>query len=158
MSNSLTDEIRSILDPAVEARIVLTAGNTFRSDDGIGPWIAEQLIVAGNTDVVDAGQNPENVIDDVIERKPKRLILIDAADFGGDVGEVRLIPEELIPETTLSTHMIPLNVVTRIIGDATGCETFFLGIQAVSFDLGEGICEPVLQAGHELVGLLNSGN
>lgn len=172
MSNLKTDNIESALTPLTQGRrLVITVGNSFRSDDGVGPFIADRLAAweadrgsrgaEGETppfDWIDAGQNPENIIDAAIEKKPDQLVVIDAADFGGRPGEARIIPEEHIPDSTLSTHMVPLNVITRIIADATGSETLFLGIQAVSFALGEGLSDPVRETAEQIVEQLTGGN
>ena len=145
----------------------MTVGNSFRSDDGVGPFIADRLAAWEDArelresegsemaiDWINAGQNPENIIDEAIARNPDRLVVIDAADFGGEPGEARIIPSELIPESTMSTHMIPLNVITQLIADETGSETVFLGIQAVSFSLGEGLSQRVQETGERIVDFL----
>jgi len=145
----------------------MTVGNSFRSDDGVGPFIADRLAAWEDAeglresegseislDWINAGQNPENIIEDAIARNPDRLVVIDAADFGGKPGEARIIPSGLIPESTLSTHMVPLSVITQLIADATGSETVFLGIQAVSFALGEGLTIAVQETGEAIVKFL----
>ncbi len=149
MSNSLTGDVLAVLNSGSGTSLFLTVGNLFRSDDGVGPYLASRL--AGlPVRVVDAGHTPENIIDQVIGLKPSRIIILDAADFGGRTGEVRVIPEEAIPETTLSTHMVPMNVVSRLIKDDTGAEIVFLGIQPENVSLGEGLTPEVQEAAEQI--------
>jgi len=116
----------------------------------VGPYLASRL-AAFPVRVVDAGHTPENIIDQVIGFKPPRIIILDAADFGGSPGEVRVIPEEAIPETTLSTHMVPMNVVSRLIVEDTGAEVFFIGIQPRTVAFGEGLTPAVQEAADQIV-------
>jgi len=151
MSNSLTVEVASLLKEARGTCLFLTAGNPYRCDDGVGPYIAGRLKALGITNVLDAGQTPEDIVDDAIARRPRRVVIFDAASFGGRAGEVRLIPEEMIPETTLSTHSIPLNVISQVIQTGTRAEMFFVGIQGRSFALGEGLSDEVRRAAEDIV-------
>ncbi|MBF0327674.1 MAG: hydrogenase 3 maturation endopeptidase HyCI [Nitrospirae bacterium] len=127
--------------------LVITVGNSFRSDDGVGPYIsANAVALLPGIAVLNAGDKPENIIDKAVELKPARTIIIDAADFGGSAGEIRLLPVEMIPSTTLSTHTFPLPVVAKVIAEDTGSEIFFVGIQAKGMDFGEGLSDEVKAA------------
>ncbi|MDD5218731.1 MAG: hydrogenase 3 maturation endopeptidase HyCI [Candidatus Omnitrophica bacterium] len=149
MSNLLTAEVSDALKPSSGSGLILTAGNPFRRDDGVGPYIASRL-QGSSAKIIDAGLTPENIIDEVIGLKPDRMTVIDAADFGGYPGEVKVIPEDLIAETSLSTHEIPMNVITKIISDGTQAEVVFIGIQPQTVALGEGLSERV-QASAEAI-------
>ena len=112
-----------------EKVLIVTVGNPLRSDDGIGPYIAERFNPEKRGFLfLDARDKPENVIDEAVSLHPSKVVIIDAADFGGKAGEVRLIPESAIPENTLSTHSFPLPVISNIIRQDTGAEVVFFGI------------------------------
>lgn len=136
--------------------VLLTAGNTFRCDDGVGPYIARRLKSGGRFSVMDAGQWPENIIDDLIALDPSYIMVVDAADFGGLCGEARLIPEGEIPETSLSTHAIPLSVVTGIVRASVKTGVAFIGIQVGNVGLGEGLSEDVKAAADVVINTLIS--
>ena len=155
MSNSLTDSVCRALQPSSGTTLVMTVGNSLRSDDGIGPFIAEKLVSTQNLTVIDAGINPENYIDDAIEVKPAKIIIIDAAQFGGSPGEARVIATEHLPQTSLSTHSIPLPVLTSILEEDTQAEVVFLGIQAEKMEWGEGLSSAVQKTGEELSEYIN---
>ena len=158
MSNLLTAEIINVLALPPRTTLFITAGNTLRSDDGVGPYIAGQLELNPNIKVINAGVMPENIVDEVISLSPAAIIIIDAADFGGPAGAVRIIPEENIPQVTLSTHMIPLNVVTGIINDSICADIYFVGIQPESVALGEGLSPKVLQSAKALIRVVVEAN
>lgn len=152
----LTAEIISLLKPLQSGvTLVITVGNEFRSDDGVGTYIANKIqMPKENIVILDAGDKPENIIDRAIDIKPARTIIIDAADFSGETGEVRLIPEDSIPYTTLTTHGFPLPIVSKMIAADTGSEVFFIGIQPGSVDFGVGLSPQVKQAADEIIELL----
>ena len=82
------------------------------------------------------------------------IFIFDAADFSGSAGEVRLIPKECVPETTMSTHMIPLNVVTELIASSIDVKVFFIGIQPKSVAMGEGLSDEVKKAADEIISVV----
>jgi hydrogenase 3 maturation protease len=138
-----------------ETVAVVTVGNTLRSDDGAGPYIAARATRSRpGLVVIDAGERPEGILDRVIALAPRRVVFIDAADFGGVPGETRVIDEGAVPAAGLSTHIFPVPVVARLIAADTGAEISFVGIQAASVALGEGLTPPVREAADLLVALM----
>lgn len=156
MSNLLIDEIIGVLTFPLQSTLVITVGNTLRSDDGVGSYIAARLQSYPGIALINVGTMPENIVDEVIAMAPATIIIIDAADFGGPAGAVKIIPEESIPQVTLSTHMIPLNVVTNIIRDSIRTGVYFVGIQPKSVALGEGLSPEVQQAADELISVITN--
>ncbi|MDD4879290.1 MAG: hydrogenase maturation peptidase HycI [Candidatus Omnitrophica bacterium] len=151
MSNLSTAEIDSLLKPVVALTVIICVGNTLRSDDGVGPYIASYLKNTGKLAVLDAGYNPENFIEKAAGLRPGRIVIIDAADFGGEPGETRIISERDIPETSLSTHAIPLKVVYHILKEDTGSEIRFIGIQPKEVSHGECLSPEVKAAADNLI-------
>lgn len=153
----IPDDIeRLLLHPASGVTLVITVGNAYRTDDGVGPYIAEGVTFPKRHIVIlNANDRPENIIDRAIGLCPGRTIIIDAADFNGSPGEVRLIPEEAVPDVIHSTHRFPLNIVSRIIADDTGSEIFFLGIQYKSMAFGELLSPDVLDTARKIIGMIS---
>ncbi len=154
MSNMLTADIIEVLKSIPGSNLIITVGNSFRSDDGVGPYLGKSLKLIKGLKVIDAGINPENIIDEVIDLKPKRILIFDAADFKAKAGQVRIIPKECIPETTISTHAIPLNVITELISSTIDTSIIFIGIQAKSFDMGDGLSDEVKISADEIVEII----
>ncbi len=142
MSNSLTDSVLGVLKPGHGLDLFLTVGNPFRGDDGVGSYLASRLKELP-VRFLDAGQTPENRIDEAVALKPSRVIILDAADFGGKAGEVKVIPEEAIPQTTLTTHRVPMSVVSGWIARQTAAQIVFIGIQPKTVAFGEELSREV---------------
>ena len=157
MSNLLTAEITQELTSQEGLTVIITIGNPLRSDDGIGPYIASCLHDIEGLKIIDAGYTPENCIDEVVVLKPKRIIIIDAADFEGTAGEARLVSKEHIPETSLSTHMISLKVIAGLLEEDTKAQIKFLGIQPVTVEFKEGISDKVKETADKIIAVIKEG-
>lgn len=154
----LTAEIRDLFSPSPAGgkTLLITVGNPLRSDDGVGPFVAktvpdpqEHLLI------LNAGENPENIIDDAIASKPAKIVILDAADFQGVPGEARVIPVDAIPDNPLSTHTFPLTVIAKILAEDTRAPVFFLGIQMKSRDFGEALSREVSDTAGEIIRLIS---
>jgi len=160
MSNMLTVELNDIFTPSTKGKLlVVTIGNSLRSDDGIGIYIAKGIKKCKkNIIILNADSRPENIIEKAVQIKPHKIVIIDAADFGGRAGEIRLIEKADIPNTSLSTHSFSLNIIARILEKRTGVEVFFLGIQPKSLRLGEDLSKSVVKAAEKIIASLCSDN
>ncbi|MDQ7821458.1 MAG: hydrogenase maturation protease [Candidatus Eremiobacteraeota bacterium] len=154
----MTADIREALRPDPSHPVtIITVGNSLRGDDGVGPYIASRLPPLGEGFfVLDAGQQPERIFYEAAGRPAPRAVILDAADFGGHAGEMRLFSIEEIPATTLSTHTFPLPVLASLLQKDCGSAVIFLGIQAVTFTMGEGLTVEVQRAADALVAFLTS--
>ncbi|CAK0752028.1 hydrogenase 3 maturation protease [Gammaproteobacteria bacterium] len=151
----LDERIRGLFDGSCVPTAVITVGNFFRSDDGVGPFIARN----GNPPqpgffIIDAREHPEAIIDHVIAIQPRRIIFIDAADFSGTPGDCRWIAVDAVPQHTLTTHIFPLPAIAAILNHDTNAEVIFLGIQVMDVRYGESLSVPVEQTGMEFIALL----
>ncbi len=154
----LPAEIKTMLDPpAGGLLLVVTVGHLLRGDDGVGPSIAA-AVTSPRPGIVlfDAGEHPERILDRGTTLRPVRTIIIDAADFGGQPGECRLLSDGEVSDRTVSTHQFPLAIVARLLAGDTGGEVIFLGIQPASVALGGGLTEAVRRTAEELAGLLGA--
>lgn len=122
-----------------------------RSDDGLGPYIAAGLKSSKRLKIIDAADKPQNIIDEVVSHRPSSVLIIDAADFKGAPGEIRFIESHEIPDSSLSTHSIPLRVIAGIISKDTGCQVKFLGIQPKNVSLGEEMSSEVIEAAKKII-------
>lgn len=156
MSNLLAANLTNLLtSKEFSHTLIITVGNCFRADDGVGPYIASCLKQSSKLSVIDAGYTPENIIDDVVKLSAQRIIFIDAADFNGTPGELRLINAEDIPQSSLSTHSMPLPVISRILYEDTKAKIYFIGIQPKSVEHKEGLSGEVKIAADALIKHIN---
>jgi len=136
--------------------VVLCVGNVLRQDDGAGPFVAGLLKKAANSLVIDGGQTPENSVSKITGFKPETLLLVDAADFGGKPGEITLISEAEIDGSAVSTHGLPLSMLTRYLKrEIAGLEVVIAGIQPEKRDFGEDMCPAVKTSAEKLADTIN---
>ncbi len=156
MSN-LKNNIKDILTIECNKKyLLLFVGNTFRSDDGIAPYIAGQLSNnADNIKILNVEDKPELYLDDIINVKPNKTIIFDAANFNGEPGEIRCIPVENINNMTLSTHTFPLGAIAELIKQDTGADVYFIGIQPKNVGFGENISSEIKTSADEIIKFLN---
>jgi hydrogenase 3 maturation protease len=130
----IPEDVRSLLAAmAGKKTVLITIGNELRSDDGVGPYIFNALPDdVGSLVCINAATRPDLVIEPAVEENPDMVLLIDAAAFDGDPGEIALIPTEAISNYTLSTHTFPMGAIASIISEDADCPVHFIGIQPVT--------------------------
>ena len=155
----LTGDVEEALRIPGEGKLlIITAGNTLRGDDGVGPYIGESVAINHpRLGILNTGDRPEDALSAAGEMNPSRCLVIDAAVFGGAPGEARMLPEKLIPDKTLSTHTFPLKIVTSLLRSDTGADILFLGIQPEKVSFGEGLSAAVKKTADEIIHFINSG-
>lgn len=136
---------------------ILGVGSVLRSDDGVGMYIIEQLEQRLKNDqmILLAGSTaPENFTGVIKEFAPDLLLVIDAAQLGLPVGQIRIIDSDEIEGMTFSTHMLPLSIMFKYLQMEIDCEILCIGIQPQNTDQGFGFCKEVQRAADHLTGIL----
>jgi hydrogenase maturation protease HycI len=153
MSRRLPREVRRALLPSGTGKTVyVTVGNVLRGDDGVAPFIAGRLNAhRENIVVIDAGDRPEAVIHRVARERPSKTVIIDAADFHGEVGDVRFFPHQRIPGHPWSTHQFPLKWVAALLEQDTGSPVCFIGIQIQDATLGVSMNRSVRESAEKII-------
>ena len=128
--------------------IFITTGNSYRSDDGVGPYIASKLMpYIPDIYLINAETEPENYIDEVIWVSPDFVIFIDAANFGGKPGEFIFLDDgKELPGNTVSTHTLSLGLIAAMIKSECDCRVMYIGIQVKELGFGEKISSSVIIA------------
>jgi hydrogenase 3 maturation protease len=143
--------MREVLSGTAEGlTVILTVGNPLRRDDGAGPYIAGKARKSAAVRMIDAGERPEDFMEKVIAMEPASIVFIDAAEFGGSAGEIRVLPEHIIPDTGLSTHAFSLRFLAALLRENTGARITFIGIQSGDAGFGEGLSPGVQRACDEI--------
>ena len=135
-------------------------GNEYRSDDGLGPLIVRELRRRGAVDVTireapgDGGSLLALIEDCDV------LMLVDAVDAAAEPGTIHRMDgsHEKVTKTSFPTSTHGLGVAeavetARVLGRLP--ETVLLyGIEACSFEQGNGLSEAVLKSVPELIRML----
>ena len=114
-------------------------------DDGAGPYLYQLLTENPLSDweVIDGGSAPENVAHQIRQLRPKRLLIVDAADMELPPGKIRIIDKDAIAELFfVSTHNMPLNFLIEQLEEDIA-EIVFVGIQPDLVSFGFPMTETV---------------
>ena len=134
--------------------LIIGVGHPFRSDDGVGPVVAERLRARGIETVEQSGEGAA-LID--CWKHAASVILIDATQSGAEPGTIR--------EMDAGTTPLPAGLFrysTHLFGVAEAIETaralnelpkdfLVYGIEGTTFDFGQGLSPAVAAAADEVM-------
>ena len=128
----------------LDGRICLVGiGNRAWRDDGAGSVLAEALKPCSEFEAIDAGFVPENFLEVIARRKPDRILFIDATDFGGAPGQVRLLYPDKVAPSGLSTHAGSLKMLATYLHARTQAQVALLAIQPADTAAGDSLSPEV---------------
>jgi hydrogenase 3 maturation protease len=144
------------LTEMLSGRVVIACiGNELRGDDGVGPFVGGLITEGESLHVVDCGETPENYLGVIARFKPEKVLIIDAAHFGGAPGEIRIIRKRDIAGGGASTHDAILTLFADYIEKQTGASSLFIAIQPEQTQVGRPMVPAVEAAGRRLASAIN---
>ncbi|MGZ4862970.1 MAG: hydrogenase 3 maturation endopeptidase HyCI [Halobacteriota archaeon] len=138
---------------------LLGIGNELRRDDSVGLAVIDglgALIDDPSISLVKCHEVPENFTGRVKRFNPACVILIDAADFGGAPGEVRVFELNELEGIEITTHRPSLAVLGEYLQSETSAGIFVIGIQPEDQEFGEGLSPAVRRASTMVAGALRT--
>jgi hydrogenase 3 maturation protease len=131
-------------------------GNPLRGDDGVGVRIVELLQKDGprNVLLLNTETVPEAFTGKVVEYNPTHVLLLDAANFRGEPGDVKLIESSKIGGQALSTHSLPLTIFIVYIEKTLGSRVLLLGVQPRNIEYFTEMSREVEKTAEEIADLL----
>lgn len=129
---------------------VVGVGNVIRGDDGAGPEIVARIAGRVALPAVDASEVPENYGGWVLKQGLESVLFVDAVDFGGEPGEVRLIPIERLMVSASSTHRLSLHFVIQYLTEVWEGDPVLAAVQPKSLEVGEPLSAEVERGVEEL--------
>ena len=112
-------------------KAVMSIGNPLKSDDNIANIVLDKLSFKDITKIR-AEITPENFITRL--KKYDEIIILDALDFGGETGDVKIFDLDEVKGVSLSTHSLPIDLLKRFLPNS---EIKVIGIQPKNIDFGE---------------------
>ncbi len=129
-------------------------GSRLRGDDGFGPLVVDLLEDRADCDLLDCGNAPENFAGKIRDMAPEVVLIADAAEFGGEVGELRLVDGKSSGASGLSTHAAGLNMLFGYLEAECGAKGWLLACQPEGVELGGEMSEAVRGAAGRAADLL----
>lgn len=130
---------------------MLGVGHALRADDAAGSAIAEELHRRFPAAAFDGGLAPENYVGPVRRAAPDTVFIVDAADFGGAAGEVRVAGAGEVGGLMMGTHAPPLSTLMELLAGDTGADVYLVAIQPASMELGRSMSPEVRTTVTQLV-------
>jgi coenzyme F420 hydrogenase subunit delta len=145
--------------------LILGCGNRLMGDDGFGPAVAQRLesdfAVPDDVCVFDAGTSVRQILFDTAlsEKKPSKIVIVDAMDCGRQPGELFCLDIDALPEIKLddfSMHQIPTSNLLRELRDICGVEVVVVACQVEDpcDVVNPGLSDPVEKAVQEAAEIL----
>jgi len=106
--------------------LILGVGNILFGNDGFGPEVVTALqrdyLLPDDICVLDVGTGARKVLFTITlsETRPEEIIVVDAVDWGQEIGSVHEIPVEELPATKIddfSLHQVPTSNMLRELQD-----------------------------------------
>ena len=136
-------------------KAILGLGEELKADDGVGKYVIGGLKKRKTKHLLLYFNVPENAFTTLRKKEIGELTIVDAADFSGRPGEIRIVSD--FKETIrLSTHSTSVSKMVDYIKKSIGIKhvTIIL-IQAKSLEFGEKMSQEVKQAGDMVIDLLS---
>ena len=128
-------------------RIVFVGlGNELREDDGAGLELVERFKSKKEfhkSHFIIAERNPENHLQIILNCNPEIVVIIDAAEWNGKVGEIKIFNDEEIDQTEFSTHTFSIKMIKDYLHNQQQMNFMFIGIQPLRTNYKQGLTEPV---------------
>jgi hydrogenase maturation protease len=150
LAETLADQLMALERPVV----VVCVGNVLHGDDGFGPAVGSKL--AHYNRLIEAGSAPERELPRVAKMQPRTVLLVDAVAFGGEHGDLRLIPAHEWRSDVVEGHMIPLDTCAAYVRETCNGRTFLLAAQPGPEQLGTEMSPEMRQAVTRAAGLLKT--
>ena len=132
--------------------VVMGIGNPARGDDGIGSFIASELINRGLDIVIDCREVPENYITKACNMRPNTVIIIDAVNMGEMPGAIRILDSESIFQG-ITSHNAGIDIISNFIKNSCNARIYILAIQPGN--LAGDMTESVKEAGKKIINYLS---
>lgn len=127
--------------------LVLGCGNILFGDDGFGPEVAEYLQknveIPPGVGVINAGLSVREILFNIIlnDKRPKRIIIVDAVDAARPAGEIFELDISSIPEKKIddfSMHQLPTSNLLKELKETCGVDVKVICAQVQ--DIPQEVC------------------
>ena len=125
-------------------------GNELRGDDLAGLVFIDTLktkTVFNKSKFIIAGKNPENYLQEILGSNPEAVVFIDAADWGGEPGDISFLEADSIASGDFSTHAYSIKLLEQFLSLNRQMDFVYIGIQPKNTDFGK---EITLEVNHAI--------
>jgi len=122
---------------------VIGIGNKLKADDSFGPEVIRKLkkIAKDNILLINAGDVPENFLEEIVNFKPDKILIVDAVEFQGKSGEIKFFDPNQIDFKSFSSHKNSLFI--DYLRKRLKCEIKLIGIKPKTTEFGKGMSKEI---------------
>jgi hydrogenase 3 maturation protease len=117
--------------------VVAGVGNPLRGDDGFGPLMIQRLRGKVRAALFDCGSAPENFLGPIRRQYPDTILVLDAADFSANPGEMGIFDSSQWQGGGLSTHNLSLGLFADLLTMDTSASIYLVAMKPKSIGLGQ---------------------
>lgn len=137
-----------------EKLLILGVGNELKRDDGVGPFIVDNLDEKDNVICINAKTVPENFTGKIRKEQPSHVIIVDACLMGGEAGDIKIVDKDDFVNIGISTHSMSLSYFVKYLERDNDFKIIFVGIEPETMDWGEKPTEQVEKTAYYFIDLL----
>lgn len=137
-----------------EKLLILGVGNELKCDDGVGPFIVDNLDEKDNVICINAKTVPENFTGKIRKEQPSHVIIVDACLMGGEAGDIKIVDKDDFVNIGISTHSMSLSYFVKYLERDNDFKIIFVGIEPETMDWGEKPTEQVEKTAYYFIDLL----
>ena len=124
--------------------IILGIGNELKCDDGVGPFVIDEL-----KDL----ENP-NFTGKIRKEQPSHVILVDACLMGCKPGEFKIVDKDDFVNIGISTHSMSLSYFVKYLERDNDFKIIFVGIEPESMDYSDKPTPTVQKGAYKFINIL----
>ena len=124
-------------------------GNPLRGDDAAGLVFLNRLHDLNQFKeayFIEAGTNPENYLQQIVDCPASLVVFIDASKWGGQPGEIAWLSSDKIDTIAISTHAFSIKMVEEYLLSERQFEFRYLVIEPENMEMGEDLSKSVAKS------------
>lgn len=137
-----------------EKLLILGVGNELKRDDGVGPFIVDNLDEKDNVICINAKTVPENFTGKIRKEQPSHVIIVDACLMGGEAGDIKIVDKDDFVNIGISTHSMSLSYFVKYLERDNNFKIIFVGIEPETMEFGEELSEKIEKTAFYFINLL----
>ena len=136
--------------------IILGIGNELKCDDGVGPFVIDELkdLENPNLIIIDGKTVPENFTGKIRKEQPSHVILVDACLMGCKPGEFKIVDKGDFVNIGISTHSMSLSYFVKYLERDNDFKIIFVGIEPESMDYSDKPTPTVQKGAYKFINIL----
>ncbi len=140
---------------AYKKLVIMGIGNDICGDDGIGPYIVENIkhLESSNVSILNATTVPENFTGKIRKIDPTHIIIVDAVIMNEGPGKIKIVKKEEVAGVSISTHSMSLSYLVNYLELEKPYNILFIGIEPESMELGQGLSPLVKYSSDEIINI-----